>query len=44
MGLCGDEKNSLQALLLLIEKKEDNKILHQQLEFYKEVKKYLLIY
>lgn len=44
MGLCGDVKNTLQALLPLIEKKEDDKFLHRQLEFHKEVKKYLLIY
>ncbi len=44
MGLCGDVKNTLQALLPLIENKEDDKFLHRQLEFYKEVKKYLLIY
>ena len=44
MGLCGDVKNTLQALLPLIENKEDDKFLHRQLEFHKEVKKYLLIY
>jgi pyruvate dehydrogenase (quinone) len=44
LGLCGDVKDSLQALLPLIEKKEDTTFLDQQLKFYKEVKKYLLIY
>jgi pyruvate dehydrogenase (quinone) len=44
MGLCGDVKNTLQVLLPMIEKKEDTTFLNQQLEFYKEVKKYLLIY
>lgn len=44
MGLCGDVKNTLQALLHLIEKKEDDKFLLRQLKFYNEVKKDLLIY
>jgi len=44
MGFCGDVKNTLQALLPLIEKKEDDKFLHRQLEFYKVVKKNLLFY
>jgi len=44
MGLCGDVKNTLQALLPLIEKKEDSTFLTRQLEFYKEVKKNLLYY
>jgi pyruvate dehydrogenase (quinone) len=44
LGLCGDVKDSLQALLPLIEKKEDTTFLDQQLKFYQEVKKYLLIY
>jgi pyruvate dehydrogenase (quinone) len=44
LGLCGDIKNTLQALLPLIEKKEDDAFLQRQLEFYKEVKKNLLFY
>ncbi|MGB4414501.1 MAG: thiamine pyrophosphate-dependent enzyme [Paludibacter sp.] len=44
MGLCGDVKDTLQALLPLVEKKEDDKFLLRQLEFYKEVKKNLLYY
>ncbi|WP_291125182.1 thiamine pyrophosphate-dependent enzyme [Flavobacterium sp. UBA6031] len=44
LGLCGDVKNTLHALLPLIEKKEDDKFLLRQLEFYKEVKKNLLYY
>lgn len=44
LGLCGDVKDTLQALLPLIEKKEDTTFLDRQLEFYKVVKKYLLIY
>lgn len=44
MGLCGDVKDTLQALIPLVEIKEDDTFLTQQLEFYKEVKKKLLIY
>jgi pyruvate dehydrogenase (quinone) len=44
MGLCGDVKDTLQALMPMIEMKEDAAFLGQQLEFYKEVKKNLLIY
>ena len=44
MGLCGDVKDTLQALIHLVEIKEDDTFLTQQLEFYKEVKKILLIY
>jgi pyruvate dehydrogenase (quinone) len=44
LGLCGDVKDTLQALLPLVEIKEDDSFLTQQLEFYKEVKKKLLIY
>jgi len=44
LGLCGDVKNTLQALLPLIEEKEDSTFLTRQLEFYKEVKKNLLHY
>ena len=44
MGLCGDVKDTLEALLPLIEKKADSTFLTRQLEFYKEVKKNLLFY
>jgi len=44
LGLCGDVKDTLQALMPMIEMKEDDTFLAQQLEFYKEVKKKLLIY
>ena len=44
MGLCGDVKDTLQALMTLIEVKEDASFLNIQLKFYKEVKKKLLIY
>jgi pyruvate dehydrogenase (quinone) len=44
LGLCGDVKATLQALLPLVEMKEDAAFLTQQLEFYKEVKKNLHIY
>jgi pyruvate dehydrogenase (quinone) len=44
LGLCGDVKDTLQALLPLIEKKENSKFLDQQLEFYLEVKKNLQSY
>ena len=44
MGLCGDVNNSLQALLPLLYVKDDSAFLNQQLAFYKEVKKKLLIY
>jgi pyruvate dehydrogenase (quinone) len=44
LGLCGDVKDTLQALLPLIVKKENGTFLHRQLEFYKEVKKNLLFY
>jgi pyruvate dehydrogenase (quinone) len=43
-GLCGDVKDTLQALLPMISMKDDSSFLTQQLEFYKEVKKKLLIY
>ena len=42
LGLCGDVKDTLQALMPMIEGKEDDRFLGQQLEFYKEVKKNLL--
>ena len=44
LGLCGDIKDSLQALLPLVEMKEDATFLDLQLKFYKEVKENLLIY
>jgi len=44
MGLCGDVKDTLQALIPMIEIKDDSVFLTQQLEFHKEVKKKLLIY
>jgi pyruvate dehydrogenase (quinone) len=44
LGLFGDVKDTLQALMPMIEMKEDTTFLAQQLEFYKEVKKNLLIY
>lgn len=44
LGLCGDVKDTLQALIPLIEMKEDDNFLAVQLEFHKEVKKNLQIY
>jgi pyruvate dehydrogenase (quinone) len=44
MGLCGDIKDTLQALIPLINMKEDSIFLDQQLELYKEVKKNLQTY
>jgi pyruvate dehydrogenase (quinone) len=44
LGLCGDVKDSLQALLPLIEIKEDSSFLDLQLKFYNEVKENLQIY
>jgi len=44
LGLCGDVKDTLQALLPLLEIKEDVAFLDQQLEFYQEVKKNLQSY
>jgi len=44
MGLCGDIKDTLEALMPMIEMKEDASFLDIQLKFYKEVKKNLLIY
>jgi pyruvate dehydrogenase (quinone) len=44
MGLCGDVKDTLQALLPMIEIKEDSAFLAKQLMFHKEVQKKLLIY
>ena len=44
MGLCGDVKDTLQALIPMIDIKNDAAFLAQQLAFHKEVKKNLLIY
>jgi pyruvate dehydrogenase (quinone) len=44
LGLCGDVKDTLLALMPMLEMKEDSKFLGKQLEFYKEVKKKLLSY
>jgi pyruvate dehydrogenase (quinone) len=44
LGLCGDVKDTLQALLPMIGLKEDATFLAVQLDFYKEVKKKLMIY
>jgi len=44
LGFCGDVKDTLQALLPLIELKEDTTFLDMQLEFYQEVKKHLQVY
>ena len=44
LGLCGDVKNTLQALLPLVEMNEDATFLDQQLEFYQKVKKNLHVY
>ena len=44
LGLCGDVKDTLQALMPMIEMKEDATFLKMQLKFYDEVKKKLLIY
>ena len=44
LGLCGDVKDTLEALLPLIENKENDTFLQRQLEFYKKVKKNLLYY
>jgi pyruvate dehydrogenase (quinone) len=44
LGLCGDVKDTLQALIPKIVTKDDSTFLSQQLAFYQEVKKNLLIY
>jgi len=44
LGLCGDVKDTLQALLPLLEIKEDVAFFDRQLEFYQEVKKNLHVY
>jgi pyruvate dehydrogenase (quinone) len=44
LGLCGDVKDTLEALMPMVEMKTDATFLDRQLAFYKEVKKKLLIY
>ena len=44
MGLCGDVKDTLQALIPMIKTEEDATFLNIQLKFYEKVKKKLLIY
>jgi len=44
MGLCGDVKDTLRALMPMVEIKEDSTFLDLQLKFYSEVKKNLLVY
>ncbi len=44
LGLCGDVKDTLQALLPLLKMEEDTGFLDLQLEFYQEVKKNLQTY
>ncbi len=44
LGLCGDVRDTLQALMSMVEMKTDTTFLDSQLEFYNEVKKKLLIY
>jgi pyruvate dehydrogenase (quinone) len=44
LGLCGDVKDTLNALMSMVEMKTDTTFLDLQLEFYNEVKKKLLIY
>ena len=44
MGLCGNVKDTLQALLKYINIKDDDNFLNKQLKFYEEVKKLLQIY
>ena len=44
LELCGDVKDTLQALLPMLGMKEDATFLDQQLEFYQEVKKNLQSY
>jgi pyruvate dehydrogenase (quinone) len=44
LGLCGDVKDTLQALIPLLENKNTETFLSHQLKFYKEVKKKLHVY
>jgi pyruvate dehydrogenase (quinone) len=44
MGLCGDIKDTLNALMSMLKMKEDSTFLGKQLRFYKEVKDKLQVY
>jgi pyruvate dehydrogenase (quinone) len=44
LGLCGDVRDTLNALMSMVEMKTDTTFLHRQLAFYNDVKKKLLIY
>ncbi|UIR57212.1 thiamine pyrophosphate-dependent enzyme [Sphingobacterium sp. SRCM116780] len=44
MGLCGDIKHTLQALLPLLEEKEDSSFLESQLKIYEKVKENMKTY
>jgi pyruvate dehydrogenase (quinone) len=44
LGLCGDVKETLQALIPLIATKDDATFLNRQLKFYKQVKERLQVY
>jgi pyruvate dehydrogenase (quinone) len=44
LGLCGDVKDTLQALMPLVDIKENSTFLTHQLEFYKKVKENLQVY
>lgn len=44
MGLCGDIKATLEALIPLLKQKESRKFLDHQLHFYKTVKQHLQTY
>jgi pyruvate dehydrogenase (quinone) len=44
IGLCGDVKDTLQALLPMLDVNKDSSFLEQQLELYSEVKTHLLNY
>jgi len=44
LGLCGDVKDTLQALLPLVENKKDRTFLDRQVKFYKEGKQNLSFY
>jgi pyruvate dehydrogenase (quinone) len=43
-GLCGDIKDSLQALLPLLQTKDDTSFLNKQLQFYRKVQDKLQVY
>jgi pyruvate dehydrogenase (quinone) len=44
MGLCGDVRDTLQALFPFLKKKEDTTFLGKQLKFYQKVKEKLQVY